>query len=120
MPCIKGGPALCHHASRGVGGDQKVCILVKKEELALESLKQFYINVEQEEWKLDTLCDLYENLTITQGVIFLNTRRKVDWLRRCTLETSLSLLCMVMWTKGAVLITTDLLARGIDVQTTSI
>jgi hypothetical protein len=29
---------------------------------------------------LDTLCDLYETLTITQAVIFLNTRRKVDWL----------------------------------------
>ena len=32
------------------------------------------------EWKLDTLCDLYETLTITQAVIFINTRRKVDWL----------------------------------------
>jgi len=29
---------------------------------------------------LDTLCDLYETLTITQAVIFINTRRKVDWL----------------------------------------
>jgi len=29
---------------------------------------------------LDTLCDLYETLTITQAVIFVNTRRKVDWL----------------------------------------
>jgi len=33
-----------------------------------------------QEWKLDTLCDLYETLTITQAVIFINTRRKVDWL----------------------------------------
>jgi translation initiation factor 4A len=36
--------------------------------------------VEKEEWKLDTLCDLYETLTITQAVIFLNNRKKVDWL----------------------------------------
>ena len=43
-------------------------------------IKQFYIAVEKEEWKLDTLCDLYETLTITQAVIFCNTRRKVDWL----------------------------------------
>ncbi|KAH0626061.1 hypothetical protein JD844_000775 [Phrynosoma platyrhinos] len=55
-------------------------ILVKKEELTLEGIRQFYINVEREEWKLDTLCDLYETLTITQAVIFINTRRKVDWL----------------------------------------
>lgn len=26
------------------------------------------------------MCDLYETLTITQAVIFVNTRRKVDWL----------------------------------------
>merc|ERR1712021_212925 len=55
-------------------------ILVKKEELTLEGIRQFYVSVEREEWKLDTLCDLYETLTITQAVIFSNTRRKVDWL----------------------------------------
>ena len=30
----------------------------------LESIKQFYIAVEKEGWKLDTLCDLYETVTI--------------------------------------------------------
>merc|ERR1712032_1631739 len=54
-------------------------ILVKKDELTLEGIKQFYIAVEREEWKLDTLCDLYETLTITQAIIYCNTRRKVDW-----------------------------------------
>lgn len=43
-------------------------------------IKQFFVFVEREEWKLDTLCDLYETLSITQAVIFCNTRRKVDWL----------------------------------------
>merc|ERR1711916_412405 len=55
-------------------------ILVKRDELTLEGIKQFYIAVEREEWKLETLCDLYEPLTIAQAVIFCNTRRKVDWL----------------------------------------
>ena len=32
--------------------------------------------VEREEWKFDTLCDLYDTLTITQAVIFCNTKRK--------------------------------------------
>lgn len=41
-------------------------ILVKKEELTLEGIKQFYIEVKEEKWKLDTMCDLYETLTITQ------------------------------------------------------
>lgn len=55
-------------------------ILVKKEELTLEGIKQFYVDVNKEDWKLETLCDLYDTLSITQAVIFLNTRRKVDWL----------------------------------------
>lgn len=55
-------------------------ILVKKEELTLEGIKQFYVMIDREEWKFETLCDLYETLTITQAVIFCNTRRKVDWL----------------------------------------
>lgn len=58
---------------------EPIRILVNKE-LTLEGVKQFYSNVEREGWKLDTLWDLYETLTITRAVIFLNTRGKVDWL----------------------------------------
>ncbi|CAK8561355.1 unnamed protein product [Lathyrus sativus] len=50
--------------------NKPVRILVKQDELTLEGIKQFYVNVEKEEWKLDTLCDLYETLAITQSVIF--------------------------------------------------
>ncbi|CAH9105088.1 unnamed protein product, partial [Cuscuta europaea] len=57
-----------------------VRILVKRDELTLEGIKQFFVAVEKEEWKFDTLCDLYDTLTITQAVIFCNTKRKVDWL----------------------------------------
>uniref|UniRef100_A0A8C1R226 RNA helicase n=1 Tax=Cyprinus carpio TaxID=7962 RepID=A0A8C1R226_CYPCA len=109
-------------------------ILVKKEELTLEGIRQFYINVEKE-WKLDTLCDLYETLTITQAVIFINTRRKVDWLtekmhaRDFTvsalhgdMEQKERDIIMKEFRSGSsrVLITTDLLARGIDVQQVSL
>merc|ERR1711912_107113 len=51
-----------------------------RDELTLEGIKQFFVAVEKEEWKFDTLCDLYDTLTITQAVIFCNTRRKVEWL----------------------------------------
>lgn len=61
---------------------EPINILVRREELTLEGIKQFYISIAKEEWKFDTLCDLYETLTITQAVIFCNTRRKVDWLAR--------------------------------------
>jgi hypothetical protein len=46
-------------------------------QLTLEGIKQFFVTVEKEQWKFDTLCDLYDTLTITQAVIFVNTRRKV-------------------------------------------
>lgn len=45
--------------------------------LSLQGIKQFFVAVEREEWKFDTLCDLYDTLTITQAVIFCNTKRKV-------------------------------------------
>ncbi|TEB16525.1 ATP-dependent RNA helicase eIF4A [Coprinellus micaceus] len=112
-----------------------VRILVKRDELTLEGIKQFYIAVEKEEWKLDTLCDLYETVTITQAVIFCNTRRKVDWLtekmhaREFTvsamhgdMDQKQRELLMKEFRSGSsrVLITTDLLARGIDVQQVSL
>ena len=54
-------------------------VLVKRDELTLEGIKQFFVAVEEEDWKFDTLCDLYDTLTITQAVIFCNTKVKV-WL----------------------------------------
>jgi translation initiation factor 4A len=112
-----------------------VQILVKKEELTLEGIKQFYVMVDREEWKLDTLCDLYETLTITQCIIYTNTRRKVDWLMEKMQANDFTVSCMhgemeqkerdiIMreFRSGSsrVLITTDLLARGIDVQQVSL
>jgi len=110
-------------------------ILVKKEELTLEGIKQFYVDVDQEEWKLDTLCDLYDTLTITQAVIFCNTRRKVDSLTEHMTKRDFTVsamhgdmdqkerdVIMKEFRSGSsrVLITTDLLARGIDVQQVSL
>ena len=56
-------------------------IRVTRELAPSESAKHFYISVEREEWKLDTLCDLYETLTIMQTIVYCNTRRKVEWLK---------------------------------------
>ncbi|KAK9448468.1 P-loop containing nucleoside triphosphate hydrolase protein [Limtongia smithiae] len=112
-----------------------VRILVKKDELTLEGIRQFYVAVEKEDWKLDTLTDLYETVTITQAVIFCNTRRKVDWLtdKLTARDFTVSALhgdmdqaqrdvIMKEFRSGSsrVLITTDLLARGIDVQQVSL
>jgi len=54
-------------------------ILVKKEQLTLEGIRQFFIPMENENWKLDTLCDLYTTETFTHPtVVFRNSRKKVD------------------------------------------
>jgi len=112
-----------------------VRILVKRDELTLEGIKQFYISVDREDWKFDTLCDLYDTLNITQAVIFCNTRRKVDFLtdKMRSKEFTVSsthgdvgqkerdiILNEFRTGSSRVLITTDLLARGIDVQQVSL
>ena len=51
-------------------------ILVKRDELTLEGIKQFFVAVEREEWKFDTLCDLYDTLTITQVRLFIHSLAK--------------------------------------------
>lgn len=110
-------------------------ILVKKEQLTLEGIRQFFVDVGKEEWKLETLSDIWKTITISQAVIFCNTRRKVDWLTdqlrgrghqvSCThgdMSQDERNLIMKEFRAGStrVLITTDLLARGIDVQQVSL
>jgi len=53
-----------------------VRILVKRDELTLEGIKQYFIAIEKEEWKYDTLVDLNETLTINQVIIFCNTKKR--------------------------------------------
>ena len=110
-------------------------IFVKKDQLTLEGINQYYINVEKEEWKLDVLCDLYETITISQTVIFCSSKRKVIWLqkeledREFTTSTihgdmlnNERIKVMNEFRSGSsrILISTDLLARGIDVQQVSL
>ena len=103
----------------------------KKEQLTIWGINKYFIAIEREEWKLETLCDLYLTLTITQAIIFVNTKRKCEWLssqmtnRDFTvssihgeLEQSERESIMREFRSGSsrVLITTDVLAKGIDVH----
>lgn len=115
--------------------NEPIKVLVKREELTLEGIKQYYIAVEKEEWKFDTLCDLYDTLTIAQAVIFCNTKNKVDWLARKMKEAQFTVSAihgdmdqsereaiMDEFRSGSsrVLIATDIWGRGIDVQQVSL
>lgn len=114
---------------------QPIRILVKNDELTLEGIRQYYIRAQKEEWKLPILIDIYSAVTITQAVIFCNSRRKVDWLTNALFDKEFTVSAMhgdmaqsdrevIMreFRSGSsrVLITTDLLARGIDVQQVSL
>ncbi|KAF8735337.1 hypothetical protein AX14_002215 [Amanita brunnescens Koide BX004] len=109
-----------------------VKILVKRGQLTLEGIRQFFILMEKEDWKLDTLCDLYTTETFTHPtVVFCNSRKKVDALVTQLEARELTALAthgrkgqrareryLQEFRTGSsrVLISTDMLARGIDVQ----
>lgn len=109
-------------------------LLVKRDELTLDEIKQFFIKVEKEEYKFATLCDLYESITISQAVIFCNTKQKVELLSKKLREHNFTVSMIhgdlkqkereeIMNNfrdgKSRVLIATDIWGRGIDVQQVS-
>lgn len=110
-------------------------ILLKNEDLTLEGIRQFYVNVGKEQWKLETLCDLYNTFTITQCIIYCSRKKIVDWLAEEMGKRDFTVSCMHAdmnhqerqdildeFRTGAsrVLITTDVLSRGIDIQQVSL
>ncbi|KAH6887345.1 ATP-dependent RNA helicase eIF4A [Coprinopsis sp. MPI-PUGE-AT-0042] len=106
--------------------------LVECVEATPKGIKQFHIAIEKEERKFKSLCDLLETVdTITQAVIFCNTKRKANWLaeKMCALQLRAFAIhggvdqkqrevLMKDFRSGVsrVLIATDLLAHGIDGQ----
>ena len=110
-------------------------ILVKAEQLTLQGIAQYFINIEDDVQKYETLKDLFSSLTVSQAIIYCNSTKRVDDLqeameadnfpvkkihgkmpdeeRKKTHKDFKSGGCRV-------LITSDLFARGIDVQQVSI
>jgi superfamily II DNA/RNA helicase len=110
-------------------------ILIKTEELTLDGIQQYYINVEQNKYKFDTLCALYSLLTINQSIIYCNSLKQVEILTNKLRDNEFVVsnihgrmtpqereLAMYEFRNGKsrVLISTDLLSRGIDVQQVSV
>jgi translation initiation factor 4A len=110
-------------------------ILLDPDEVTLEGIKQWYVEMDREEHKLETLCDIYDAISVEQATIFVNTKAKVEQLAEAMRKRGFDLDCihgemdpkeretkMQQFREGhvRVLISTDLLGRGIDVQTISI
>uniref|UniRef100_A0A6C0B5U5 RNA helicase n=1 Tax=viral metagenome TaxID=1070528 RepID=A0A6C0B5U5_9ZZZZ len=106
-------------------------ILVQTDMITLEGIKQYYLGVEQESYKIATLYDLYDRLRIKQTIIFVNSKRKADYLKD-QLEAENHVVSVIHASRtqtqrdetmkdfrlgnSRVLIATDIIARGIDVQ----
>ncbi|KAF9080478.1 Eukaryotic initiation factor 4A-II, partial [Mortierella sp. AD031] len=62
------------------GKERVVKIFVRKVPINLLHARHFYLDVDREDWKFETICDLYEIMIGPQMVVFCNTREKLDWL----------------------------------------
>ena len=115
--------------------NEPVRILINPEQVTLEGIKQYFVALQREDWKYEALCDIYKQLNINQAIIYCNKRQRAEWLASKMKEEGFTLECihgemdvgerrsrMEDFRKGVVrvLISTDLLARGIDVQQVSL
>lgn len=106
-------------------------ILLPPEKVTLDGINQYYVQLDKDSEKLPTLIDLYENLTISQAIIYVRTRAQAEWLSEQMTRAKFPLECihgdmsdderkkrMDQFIDGScrVLIATDMLARGIDIQ----
>jgi superfamily II DNA/RNA helicase len=105
-------------------------VLLKSNEVVVNLISQFYLDVENEEYKFDTLLDLYNLVSTSQAIIFCNTIKKVEWLEKSLKENNFpittihsemtqeqrnSVINEFREGKTRLLLTTDLLSRGIDI-----
>ena len=111
-----------------------ISILIKDDQLTLDGINQFYISLD-EQYKFDAIMDLYQYINIGQGIIYCNRKNKADELQHVlsTRDFSVGVLhgdmiqkdrenIMTDFRTGStrILITTDMLARGIDIQQVSL
>jgi translation initiation factor 4A len=110
-------------------------ILVKADMLTLQGIAQYYIRLDSDEDKYATIKDLFEGLTISQAIIYCNSTRRVDDLEEAMVQDNFPVKKIhgkmdederkevhKDFKNGGcrVLITSDLFARGIDIQQVSV
>ena len=110
-------------------------VLVKKESLTLEGIQQFFVNVKHNDWKYDVITDLYDTINIGQCIIYMNSKNKIkeiyDRLTADnfpvgyitgdrTVEERNQIMNDFRSGTLRILLSSDLLARGIDIQQLSL
>jgi translation initiation factor 4A len=109
-------------------------ILVKNEQLTLEGIRQFYVALDNDEVKYETLKDIYGSLTVSQSIIYCNSVKRVNDLY-IAMNNDNYPVCQIhsgmekeerlrnyeefKSGKHRVLISSNVTARGIDIQQVS-
>jgi superfamily II DNA/RNA helicase len=110
----------------------KIC--VKAEQLTLEGISQYYIAIDDDREKYATLKDLFSYITLSQCIIYCNSVKRVADLYEAMCEDGFPVCCIhsnmdkaardAAFTefrngKSRVLISSNVTARGIDIQQVS-
>jgi translation initiation factor 4A len=111
-----------------------VKILVKTEQLTLEGIEQYYVALDSDDQKYDTLKDLYGFFALSQCIIYCNSVKRVQDLYDAMIQDNFPV-CQIHsnmekedrqnsykeFSAGSqrVLISSNVTARGIDVQQVS-
>lgn len=112
-----------------------VNIQVKADQLTLEGIAQYYVAVEDDRQKYMTLKDLYSVISLSQGIIYCNSIKRVVDLYEAMLEDGFPVCCIhsnmdkrdrdmafadFKSGKYRVLISSNVTSRGIDIQQLSV
>jgi translation initiation factor 4A len=112
-----------------------VKIMVKREMLTLEGIKQYYVAVEDDREKYMALKNIFSHLSVSQCIIYCNSIKRVQDLYEAMNDDEFPV-CRIhsnmdksereksfndfRWGKSRVLISSNVTARGIDIQQVSI
>ncbi len=111
-----------------------ISILVKDEDLTLDEIKQYYV-VLDENYKNLVVLDIYKHMSIGQAIIYTNKKNKAEEISYYLEENGYKsgilhgdmmqnerrdILNDFKDGKRRILITTDVLSRGIDIQAVSL
>jgi len=112
-----------------------VRVSVKTEQLTLEGIAQYYVAVENDVQKYETLKDLFNSLSVSQCIIYANSVKRVADLYDAMIEDGFPVCCIhsnmergdrdrafqeFKTGKFRVLISSNVTARGIDIQQVSV
>ena len=69
-------------------------ILVKKEELTLEGIRQYYVTCSNDANKYDNLFEIFSNIDVQQCIIYVNTKEKATKLAQYMKEKEFVVSCI--------------------------